>query len=602
MPTSHIKYVNIFMSLLIYIPSLLLIYYFGKNFYRYIWPKAPGPALPVDTRGWNLWNRFKHLLLWLLGKIFPFFIDIKDFIVNNYFRLGTVIFFIIYMGISYGYSVGEFKNKTTGKLLVASNIGWILLGIYLFFSIFNLFLKSVHRKNLYPESGSFNDKATWTFWRTFFDFEIIIAITLLLGLILLAVLLLARYRLVTDSLASLVQVFAVLGLLFLAYRWINQHPKLKEILEDNLILKILYHLIFLIPCFIISTAKHMYKDLKSTPGVVWTVLAVEIAIVFVYFVLPLITKAAFTTNFFNRRPDLTVSQAMSGIDASIYSEQQTVKALKKGLDVDWKGILNNGLYKMDQDDILTDYLHAHGFKDMASSQNQLKTLIFGVPPTFAAAKSYIQANGPILQDNEINLTNLIQERDALEPKMKKAFDTKQLLNEAVFTDIQRTLGNFEDLLNGIQTYNYQYGLSAWIFIHEQPPSERYANNKFTSIINYGDRPNILFNVSENMLQIRMKDSFDKDKIIYQTDKIDLQKWNNLVINYDGGTLDLFINGKLVVSKKNVVPYMSYATITVGEEKGVSGGACNIVYFSSPLSKNQIDLFYNTLKDKNPPAV
>ena len=100
----------------------------------------------------------------------------------------------------------------------------------------------------------------------------------------------------------------------------------------------------------------------------------------------------------------------------------------------------------------------------------------------------------------------------------------------------------------------------------------------------------------------MKDSADQDQIVYQTDKIKLQKWNNLVINYDGGTLDIFINGKLVVSKPNIVPFMSYAQITVGEEKGVSGGACNIVYFSSPLSKSQIDLFYNTLKDKNPPTV
>lgn len=602
MATSHIKYVNIFMNLLIYVPSMLLIYYFGIKFYRYIWPKPPSTPLPEDKRSLHLWARFKHFLLWILGKVFPILIDIKDFIVNNYFRLGALIFFIIYLGISYTYTVGGFKNKTEGNLLIASNIGWVLLGIYLAFNVFNLFLKSVHIKNKYPENASFKDKAKWTFWRSFFDFKVIIGITLLLALVLLVVFLLARYSLVTQSLAALVQVFAVLGLLFLAYRWLNQHPKVKRALEDNLILKILYHLIFLIPCFIITSAEHMYKDLKSTPRVVWTVLAIEMALIFVYFIAPVITKAFFTTNLLNRRDELTVPQAMDGIDASIYTDQQAIKKIKKGMDVDWKNILKLGLYKKDQDDVLTDYLHAHGFTDIKTSQNKIKTLFFGIPPTFEAAKSYIQANGPILFEKESSLANLIQERDTLEPEMKKAFDTKQLLNKAVFTDIQRVLGNFEDLLSGIQTYNYQYGLSAWIFIHEQPPNERFANNQFTSIINYGDRPNILFNVSENKLQIRMKNSLNEDVVVYETDKFALQKWNNLVINYDGGTLDLFINGKLVVSKPNLVPYMSYSTITVGEEKGVSGGACNIVYFSNPLSRKQIEFFYNTLKNRNPPMV
>ena len=304
----------------------------------------------------------------------------------------------------------------------------------------------------------------------------------MVALELLTVFVLARYSLVTHSLAALVQVFAVLGLMFMAYRWINRHPRTREALEDNLVLKILYHLIFLIPCFIITSAEHMYKDLKSTPRVVWTVLAIEIVIIFVYFVAPLIMKAFYTTNFLSRRKELTVPQAMDGINASIYTEERSINNIKKGMDVDWKNILALGLYKKDQDAVLTDYLHAHGFTDIKSSQNKLSSLLFGTPPTFEAAKSYIQANGPILFEKENSLTNLIQERDTLEPDMKKAFDTKQLLNEAVFTDKQRSLGNFEDLLQGIQTYNYQYSLSAWIFIHEQPPAERFANNKFLSLI------------------------------------------------------------------------------------------------------------------------
>ena len=43
---------------------------------------------------------------------------------------------------------------------------------------------------------------------------------------------------------------------------------------------------------------------------------------------------------------------------------------------------------------------------------------------------------------------------------------------------------------------------------------RLANNKFTSILNYGHKPNILFNVNEHTLQIKMNSGIDKEKIIY----------------------------------------------------------------------------------------
>ena len=88
-------------------------------------------------------------------------------------------------------------------------------------------------------------------------------------------------------------------------------------------------------------------------------------------------------------------------------------------------------------------------------------------------------------------------------------------------------------------------------------------------------------MKEHKLQVKMNSGIDKETVIFETTDFPLQVWNNIVINYNGGTLDIFINKKLVSSTNNVVPYMSYDQITVGEEDGVSGGACNITYFSSP---------------------
>ena len=65
---------------------------------------------------------------------------------------------------------------------------------------------------------------------------------------------------------------------------------------------------------------------------------------------------------------------------------------------------------------------------------------------------------------------------------------------------------------------------------------------------------------------------------------------------------MFINNKLVASKINIIPYISSDRITIGENGGVSGGICNVVYYPATLGKTKIDLFYNTLKILNPPVI
>ena len=192
---------------------------------------------------------------------------------------------------------------------------------------------------------------------------------------------------------------------------------------------------------------------------------------------------------------------------------------------------------------------------------------------------------------------------------------KLLVNKPVYTDTTYTLGSYQEL-NGTDNFDYQYAISCWIYIDAMPPNTNPSYNKFTSLLNFGDKPNILYNSKLNTLMITMEQKnlsevtrnnlidFDSkgNRIIYVDKNVLLQKWNNIIINYNGGTLDIFINGELVKSAPGVVPYYTYDNLTIGEIEGIKGGMCNVIYFSRALSSTNIYYIYNTVKSKTPPTL
>ena len=192
---------------------------------------------------------------------------------------------------------------------------------------------------------------------------------------------------------------------------------------------------------------------------------------------------------------------------------------------------------------------------------------------------------------------------------------KQLVNKPVYIDSQYSLGTYQEL-NGSDNLNYQYAISFWVFIDAMPPNTSASYSKFTSLLNFGNKPNVLYNGKTNTLMITMdqkdlKDTtnnkltdFDENnnRIIYKDNNVLLQKWNNIIINYNGGILDIFLNGELVKSDIGVVPYYTIDNLTIGEDGGIKGGMCNVIYFSKALNSSNIYYLYNMVKNKTPPVL
>ena len=177
-------------------------------------------------------------------------------------------------------------------------------------------------------------------------------------------------------------------------------------------------------------------------------------------------------------------------------------------------------------------------------------------------------------------------------------------------------------------FSYKYALSGWFYINPQPPNTSAAYSVYTNILNYGKKVSIEYNGKLNSLRVMAAVSADINKApgnttdergnsidasgnpnvttilaeVYQTNDIMYQKWNNIVINYDDGFIDLFLNGLLVGSVSGALPYMSFDNIVAGANKGIVGGICNVNYYRDPLAEKTIKLNYKSLRIKEFPYI
>ena len=62
--------------------------------------------------------------------------------------------------------------------------------------------------------------------------------------------------------------------------------------------------------------------------------------------------------------------------------------------------------------------------------------------------------------------------------------------------------------------------------------------------------------------------------------------------YIGTLLRVFINNNLVGTKIIGAPYFNKDSIIVGEDEGINGGICNVVYYDKVVTKSEIELNYN----------
>jgi hypothetical protein len=222
-------------------------------------------------------------------------------------------------------------------------------------------------------------------------------------------------------------------------------------------------------------------------------------------------------------------------------------------------------------------------------------LLFLLPKVFDAVVNH---NGEVILDKVMPLN-----------AQSEPFDIT-----TVGSDNSPTVSLTPSLAENVKTNtpHYSYGISAWFYIHPEPPKNSYsAASNGISILNFATdsndtnaaqgAPNILFVPKTNQLVISVQTETNNNASVTIPNEILLQRWNHLFINFNNnGIMDVFLNNHLESSTPNIIPKLPKTLIVGSNPGGIYGQACNVVYYKDVVGSQGVSWIYNTHKLLNPP--
>ena len=219
-------------------------------------------------------------------------------------------------------------------------------------------------------------------------------------------------------------------------------------------------------------------------------------------------------------------------------------------------------------------------------------LLFLLPKVFDAVVNH---NGEVILDRVLPLNERSEPLDII---------TKNSDNS---TTVSLTPSLSENVKTN--TPHYSYGISAWFYIHPEPPKNSYSSSSI-SILNFATNangtnvqgaPQVLFDPSGNQLIISVLTETNNSVNVTLPNPILLQRWNHLFINFNNnGIMDVFLNNNLESSTPNIIPKLPKTLIVGSKPGGIYGQVCNVVYYKDVVGTQGISWIYNTHKLLNPP--
>ena len=370
---------------------------------------------------------------------------------------------------------------------------------------------------------------------------------------------------IMNAVRHMMTLFIIVGVLGVVYLFMRKTIEKAKNAPGRKFTPLLIKIVMYLPCLLVDIVEYIKYQYNLTTRPLWILLGMEAGFIGMWFLIPFL---------FDK---VTSGDGIKLLNKPIYLNNENTLGNFKQLHEKKNLIADSDLTNIDQ--MYSNKVNNQAQQDIDNTVNSLESTL-----------------KPVYTDPNIPKNKYLA---IVYNKMQHIPWLKVKLNiHPSYTD------------TNTKRFRYKYTLSAWFNINPQPPNTRTAYTVYTNILKYGDKVKVEYNGALGSLRVmcavasKNTDSTIKNDLVevYESNVVLYQKWNNIVINYDDGFIDVFINGDLVGSLSGVAPYMSFDSIVAGSDKGILGGICNVTYYEEPLSKKAISLTYKSLRDKDLPYI
>ena len=331
-------------------------------------------------------------------------------------------------------------------------------------------------------------------------------------------------------------------------------------------------LIFYIPCMLYDALYWTLDQFKLTPHIVYFLIAIEVILILVYYYLPyLVTKAV---------TDPTKSDLLANNPVLLNKGKQTLITADKIM-------IPNQANSFRQNYAISMWVYINPQNPSKEAYTK-EAEIFNYGFTSYTLK--------VTENNDKKTVHI------LKPEQVQSVLKDPESGEVMLTDMS---GNKFPILNDVTKIPYQV---------VKPMIRYYSGGGSDKKDIHEERDKFIFYFSEYPPSQDVFDpcfnyplgqeQYDLDSKTFYEIEIPHQKWNQIVMNYNRNIVDIFINGNLERSFKmneSIMPeYSVLDSITVGDDVGVDGAVCNVVYYHHPLNAQDVANSYNLFMNFNPP--
>jgi hypothetical protein len=394
--------------------------------------------------------------------------------------------------------------------------------------------------------------------------------------------------------------WATLGLIVLVLALLNSWMGDREL--NHPMLNLIKNMILYIPCILTDTINFLKKDYKNTPSTPFVVFGILCLYLLLFYILPLIQKIQYKNDgilliekpmYLNKDP---VSFTTLELNDRILKSRPFYDRWFQNLVLEQQELSDRANFKthvvtrpirqfeVPPDDITSAY-YEEGFTSLANEDRQL------IP--YEVFKKRVQ------QDFDASMNRLGPDEAWREyilnhPQILTIREKLYYLYSAGYAAWDAILYSIPSTKNA--TYYYHYALTSWVYLQKIQASE------YQLIYSFGTRPSLYYDPVESTLLVILNYGMTNQKILYKTDRVLYQRWNFIVMNYNYGSLDLFINNNLVGTYPDIITQLQTDDLLIVGSKTNSsiGGICNMKYYELPLGIQKINSIYQRFHLKKIP--